>query len=195
MAILDLSVLGDVSELSAEDLFARISETDFEDVVAKSQYDAEINKYAKLKKSFDKTASELTAFKKKANQLESGESEEIKALKARLETVEKDKMTADFTAQYLGMGFEEEDASAMASAQVAGDNETFFTKQKEAQAKLLESMKQKHMEKTPKPNGALGATGGITKEQFIKMSYSERTELRKTNPDEYTRLQGEIQNG
>lgn len=181
--------------MSAEDKLKALESLDIED---------NSSEYNKLKEAFNKTSSEVADYKKKLKakeeELNSKLSEDERKEKERkeaeaereklLENLLKEKSVAEHKANFLRVGYDEETATASASALVDGDFKTVFDnlgqfiseRDKKAQVKALDS--------TPRPQSG-GGTPEVTKEQFDKMSITERTKLYETNKELYDSLKGE----
>lgn len=154
----------------------------------------------KLKEAFNKTSSEVADYKKKLKakeeELNSKLSEDERKEKERkeaeaekdalLQSLLKDKSIAEHKANFLKVGYDEEMATASASALTDGDFKTVFDnlgkfisdRDKKAQVKALDS--------TPRPQA--GSVTEVTQEQFNKMSIAERTKLYETNKELYDSL-------
>lgn len=155
----------------------------------------------KLKEAFNKTSSEVADYKKKLKakeeELNSKLSEDERKEKERkeaeaekdalLQSLLKDKSIAEHKANFLKVGYDEEMATASASALTDGDFKTVFDnlgkfisdRDKKAQVKALDS--------TPRPQAG-GVTPEVTREQFDKMSIAERTKLYEKNKELYESL-------
>ena len=153
--------------------------------------------YQKLKESFNKTSSEVADYKKKLKakeeelnaKLSDDERKEKERMEkeaekdALLQNLLKEKSVAEHKANFLKVGYDEELANASASALVDGDFNKVFDnlgkfiseRDKQTQVKLLNS--------TPRPTP--GSVSEVTKEQFDKMSITERTKLYETNKELY----------
>ena len=148
------------------------------------------------KEVFDKTASELTDYKKQLREKMSAD--EIKA-KEDAEKQEKLQMEYDALvrkvslsenkAKLLGLGYDDKLATETAEAMLDGKLDKVF----ENQRKHIEAMEKKIREdvlhNTPKPEGG-SSTETMTKEKFRAMSVSERYEFAQKNPDEYKQIYG-----
>lgn len=154
----------------------------------------------KLKEAFNKTSSEVADYKKKLKakeeELNSKLSEDERKEKERkeaeaekdalLQSLLKDKSIAEHKANFLKVGYDEEMATASASALTDGDFKTVFDnlgkfisdRDKKAQVKALDS--------TPRPQA--GSVTEVTQEQFDNMSIAERTKLYNTNKELYDSL-------
>lgn len=124
--------------------------------------------------------------------------------KARYEAEKKDARIAELEAQVNRQGLERE-ATKMLSEQGIPVTEailTFVVREdaettKEAVTALSEmveeaaTLKAKELLKGKTPRRAEASTdGGITKEQFNRMSYTQKNELYHTNPELYAQLKG-----
>ena len=151
----------------------------------------------KMKEAFNKASSEASEYKKQLREKQS-EAEKLEAERKEKETERekllndllKEKAIAEHKANFLKVGYDEELAIASADALTNGDFKTVFDnlgkfvleRDKKAQVKALDS--------TPRPNSGSVAPE-ITKEQFKKMGYAERTKLLETNKELYDSLKGE----
>lgn len=170
----------------------------------KALEELEIEDDNKLKNLLQKANSEASEYKKKLkakeDELNSKLSEDERIEKERkekeaerealLNNLLKEKTVAEHKANFLKTGYDEELASISATALADGDFKTVFDnlgkfiseRDKQAQVRAMDSAK--------RPLGG-SATPEITKEQFDKMSVSERTKLFETNKELYTSLKGE----
>lgn len=182
MAKIDMSQVEGFSEMSAEEKLALYEAFEYDDGSAK--YDA-------LKKSFDKTSSELAEAKK---QLKSKMSED--EVKAKESTEAFEKLQAEHnellgkvrfsetTSQYLALGYDKELAENTAKAFIEGDMATVFANQKVFQDNIKKSVEADILRNTGRPQGGSG-TKSITKAEFDSMGYAERLALKKSNPELY----------
>lgn len=174
--------------LSAEEKLKALEELDIEDD-------------SKLKGLLQKANSEASEYKKKLkakeDELNSKLSEDEKIEKERkekeaerealLENLIKEKAIAEHKANFLQRGYDEDLATSSATALANGDTATLFDnlgkfiseRDKKAKVEALDSMK--------RPLGG-GTTPEVTKEQFNKMSITERTKLFETNKELYDSL-------
>lgn len=161
----------------------------------------EVEDDSKLKKLLNDANSEASTYKKKLKEkeaeLNSKLTEQELAEKERAEKeAEKDallnqllreKTVAEHKANFLKVGYDEESAVKSATAIADGDFATLFDnlgkfiseRDKKAQVKLMDS--------TPLPTSGSVAPE-ITKEQYNKMSISERTKLYAENQELYEAL-------
>ena len=92
---------------------------------------------AKLKRSFDKTSSDLADYKKKYNatlsekeQADIAKAEAEAAKDLRLAELERENSIHKFTEQFIDLGYDKTSAIAAATAQVDGDVDSLFKLQK-----------------------------------------------------------------
>ena len=161
------------------------------------------DKDTKLKEALNKATAEASEFKKKLKAKEEElnakltddekkerERQEKEAEReALLETLMKEKIVAEHKANFLKVGYDEDTATKSATALADGDfNSVFdnlgkFISERDKQAKV------KGMDGAKRPLG--GSTPEITKEQFDKMSLTERNKLYAENKELYESLKGE----
>ena len=148
------------------------------------------------KATFDKTASDLAAAKKRERDRMSEEeakaakaAEEHEALMARVKELEHEKAVSTYVAAYAAMGYEEKLAKAAAEALANGDMESVFKNQKLHLEAREKNLRAEILKATPTPSAGAPTTG-ITKEAFDAMSYKERAALFNDNPELYKQLNG-----
>lgn len=150
---------------------------------------------AKLKRAQEKASSEAAEYKKKW-QASLSEQEKASMEKAEAEAKRQEEWNAivrenkinKVEKSYLAMGWNADEASRMAIAEVDDDfdgkvkiqREVDARKKKEYEAEIFKTI----------PNVNIGGSSGktYTKEQFDAMSPVELTKLRRENPAEYDRL-------
>ena len=133
-----------------------------------------------------KLQEKMTADEKKAQE----EEENRKQMQEELTTLRKEKTVAGYKASYLAMGYDEALAEATATAMAEGNMTQVFANQKAFQEAHDKAVLAGAVKTTPTPPaGSTGSATG-TAEQFAKMGYSERVELRKTQPELYETLMG-----
>ena len=126
---------------------------------------------------YDKTASELADAKKqvKAKMTEdeaakAKEAEERQKLQEDYNALLKKSTIADYTANYLAMGYEEKLARSTAEALFDGDMEKVFANQKLHQEAQTKAIRAEVMKDTPGPSGA----GGGGEQKSAAQSVAER---------------------
>ena len=145
---------------------------------------------------FDKTASELTDFKKQLRERMTTEeikakedAEKFEALVKERDELLREKTIAGHKAKYLALGYEEKLASDTAEALANGDLEKVFENQKKHNESVEKKIRADVLKGTPKPEGGNGSEI-ITKEIFSKMSIAEQYKYSVEHPEEYKKLYG-----
>ena len=148
------------------------------------------------KATFDKTASELAAAKKRERERmtedeakAAKEAEERAALEARVKELEHERSVSGYMAAYAAMGYDEKLAAATAEALATGDTKTVFENQKAFLAAREKALRAEILKATPAPDAG-APTAGVTKEAFDAMGYKERAKLFNENPELYNQLNG-----
>ena len=149
---------------------------------AEEQLQALMIENAKLKRSFDKAASEASDYKKKYNatlteqeKASMEKAEEQARRDERLAELEREVSVHRFTEQFLDLGYDKDSATAAATAQVDNDVETLFKLQKKIiDEKVL--AKEQEMYKSI-PRAKTGVYASMTKEQI--MDIQDREERRQ----------------
>ena len=143
------------------------------------------------KATFDKTASELAAAKKRERERMTEEeakaakvAEEQAALMAELETLRHEKLVGSYVTSYLAMGYDEKLAKTTAEAMAKGDTETVFKNQKLHLENREKALKAELLKQTPPPAAGSPDTA-MKKEEFAKLSLAEKQEFAIKNPDIY----------
>ena len=148
------------------------------------------------KSTFDKTASELAAAKKSLKEKMTedeakavAEAEEKARLIARVEQLEHEKAVTGYTASYLAMGYDEKLAKSSAEALAKGDNETLFKNQKIHADAREKALRAEILKETPAPPAGK-PDGGMSKEDFKKLSLADKVKFAQENPDAYNEFYG-----
>ena len=141
--------------MSAEDKVKALLNADIPENVDMSQFVS--------KATADKYASEAADWKKKYNskltddeQKKAAEEAEKKELEDKYTELLKKTTITEFKSKYLGMGYAEKDAQAMAEAQYSGDSSKMFELMTAHAATMKEQIKNDLLKDTPKPEGAGG---------------------------------------
>ena len=150
---------------------------------------------AKLKRAQEKASSEAAEYKKKW-QASLSEQEKASMEKAEAEAKRQEEWNAivrenkinKVEKTYLAMGWNADEASRMAIAEVDDDFDGKVKIQKEVDARKKKEYEAEIFKSIPNVNigGSSGKT--YTKEQFDAMSPVELTKLKRENPAEYDRL-------
>lgn len=152
---------------------------------------------SKLKTQLSKANTEAAELKRKLQEKmteeekrKQQEEEERQKMAEELESLRKEKTIASYKASYLSMGYDEATAEASAKAMADGDMTTVFANQKAFQEAHDKAVLAGAVKTTPTPPAGTPGSATVTAEQFAKMGYSERAELRKTQPETYEALMG-----
>lgn len=148
------------------------------------------------KEVFDKTASELTDYKKQLREKMSADE-----IKAKEDAERQEKLQSDYDAlvrkvalsenkaKLLGLGYEDKLASDTAEAMLDGNLEKVFAYQKKHLEAVEKKIREDVLHNTPKPEGG-SSSNTMTKEKFRAMSANERYEFSQKNPEEYKQIYG-----
>lgn len=147
----------------------------------------------KLKNAQSSASADAAKWKKEARdkmdaqaRAEAETKELIDQLRADNERMKKEQEVALRTAAFTGEGFDT--ATAAKAAEAWGtDHSAFMDAFKEFLAAHDKALQADALRSTPRP-GASGASPAVTKEQFEKMTYSERVKLYDEQPDLYHEL-------
>ena len=185
MAKIDVSKIEGYAEMTPEEKVAALEAHEYDDL------SAEVEKY---KNAASKANSEAADWRKKHNALLSEEEqkkqateEELTALRAKVEAMEKEKLIATHKAEFIAMGYDESLAEASAKALVDGDTAKVFANQKKFLEAHDKSIKAELLGDTPKPPAG-GEGSGMTLEKFRKLSPQERHDFSVNHPEEYKEL-------
>ena len=172
------------------------SMTPEEKLAALEAYDPEKDGFVS-KATFDTTASDLAATKKKLREKQSDEeakaqkdAEERAALIARVEELEREKAVSGYVSAYMGMGYDEKLARSSAEALAKGDTATVFANQKNYIESREKALRAELLKQTPPPAPGAGTDGGMTKEKFAGLTLAEKAKFANENPDQYKEFYG-----
>ena len=137
---------------------------------------------AKMKRAFDKAASEAADYKKKYNATLSEQerasqekAEEQARRDERLAELERENSIHKFTESFLDLGYDKETAVKAATAQVDGDVDTLFTLQKKVIDEKVLAKEQELIKDIPRAK--TGVYASMTPEQI--MAIPDREERRR----------------
>lgn len=149
------------------------------------------------KKHFDKAASELADYKR---QLKAKMSEdEIKEAERKAEQEARDAELAEYKnkvavtdaeKRFLALGYDATLASETAQAFVSSDMDTVFKNQAAFVESREKAIKAELLEQMPTPPAGGDGTKTVTKEDYGKMTYMEKLELKQNYPDTYKEIIG-----
>lgn len=180
MAKIDVTTIAGYEEMSVEDKLKALESF---------EYDDGSSAIKKLKESVSNASSQAAEWKRKHNDLLSEEEkakqsrdEEFAMMKAKLESLEKEKTIATYTAKFAELGYDGELASDTASAMADGDIERVLTNQKKYNELYEKQIKANLLKATPTPQTGVGDKK-ITREQFDKMDYQEMMAFKQDDPE------------
>lgn len=167
MANIDTSTIEGFDALTPEQKVEALLKLDIPGKVDLTQYvpKATADKYsseaAALKKQLQgKMTEEEAAAAERAAEL-NGLKEQMAALQADNEKLQRERTEASYKAKYLAMpGFDEKLAEDTAKAMAAGDMDKVFSNQQKASAEHEKQIKAEMVKGDPKPGGAGGGEGG-----------------------------------
>ena len=181
---IDLTKIEGYENMTAEEKIAALEgfdvQQDYTGYVRKDLLDKANSEAADYKRQLRAAMSE--AEKKAAD-----DEEARKAMEERLKQLETEKEYADRKAQFIGVGFTEEQASNAAKAMVEGDMNKVFEIQKSVYDGMKASIKAEILRGTPKPPPGDGKKD-ITKEEFSGLSLDEKQAMYVNDPDKYKNL-------
>ena len=194
---IDTNLFENFENLTADELREKIKNLDLE--VPDSE------EVSKLKNLLNKASGEASNYKKQLREKEEADrakmSEEEKekadreaADRAKDELIAKlqrEQAVTTYTAKLIGLGMKEDEAKKTAQNMPNGLDDTFFSAMSKYKDDMERNIRADITKNTPRPDKSGDDNKGITKEDFNKMSYKERVELKNSNPTEYEALKGE----
>ena len=145
---------------------------------------------------FDKTASELTEYKKQLREKMSADE-----IKAKEDAEKQEKLQSDYDAllrkvnlsenkaKLLALGYEDKLASDTAEAMIEGNLDKVFANQKKHLESVEKKIREDVLHNTPKPEGG-NSSNAMTKEKFREMSANDRYKYSQEHPEEYKQIYG-----
>lgn len=187
MAKIDISRIEGYSDMTAEEKLAaleafEIPDPDYTGYVKKDVFDKASSELAGYKKQLREKMTEEEAAKAKA-------AEDMEIVMRELESLRTEKAVSEFTAQFLAIGYEEELAKSTATALQKGDMSVMFKNHAKFVADREKALKAELLKATPTPPPGVGETG-VSKEDFSKMSLTEKAKFAAENPDQYKEFYG-----
>lgn len=158
------------------------------------------SEYTNLKNNISKLTSECKEWKTKyQSTLDAGElakqqaEEDRKTMLEELNTLKRDKNIADLKSQFLGIGYSEELASDTAIATLDGDTAKVLANQKKFADELVANTKKDLIKDNPKPQGTsnTSGSGAMTREAFMKLSPSQKSDFIANHREEYNEIYSE----
>ena len=187
MAKIDTNKIEGYAEMSAEEKLAAlesyvIPDPDYSGYVKKDVADKYASEAAGYKKQLRERMSEDEAAKAKA-------AEDMATVMAELETLRADKAIGEYTTQFMAIGYDEAMAKSTAAAIHKGDMAVMFKNHAKFVAEREKALKAELLKSTPTPPPGPGSTG-MTKEDFRKLTLSEKAKFAAENPDKYNEFYG-----
>ena len=187
MAKIDTSKITGYDSMTAEEKLAaleamELDEPDYTGWVKKDVFDKASSEIAGYKKQLRERMTEEEAAKAKA-------AEDMAAVMAELETLRADKTISEYTTQFMGIGYDEALAKATATALQKGDVTTMFKNHAKFVVDREKALKAEFLKDTPTPPAGEGSKG-MTKEEFSKLSLTEKSKFAAENPERYKEFYG-----
>ena len=153
--------------------------------------------YAKLKRAFDKTSSELAetkkALKERLTEQEIASQEKAEAEAKRAEEFEyykrKDKIHETEKA-YLKLGYTADEAERIATAEADNDFDSKTKIMAEVDARKQKELEQKFFAERPDIKAGSGSDV-LTQEKFNQMNLIEKSQLLESDPETYKKFTGQ----
>ncbi len=187
MAKIDFSKIEGYESMSAEEKLAALEalelpDPDYSGYVKKDVADKYASEAASFKKQLRERMSEEEAAKAKA-------AEDMANVMQELETLRADKAVGEYTAQFMGIGYDEALARSTATALQKGDMSVMFKNHAKFVADREKALKAELLRSTPTPPAGNGDKG-TSKEMFQKMTLAEKQKFATENPDAYKEFYG-----
>lgn len=187
MAKIDLTKIEGYESMTAEEKLAaleamEIPEPDLSGFVRKDVADKYASEAANFKKQLRERMSEDEAKQVQA-------AEQMAAITAELEALRAEKTISEYTAQFMGIGYDEALAKSTAAALQKGDMTTMFKNHSKFVVDQAKAMKAELLKNTPTPPAGEG-NRGVTKEDFSKMNLAEKAKFASENPEAYKEFYG-----
>jgi hypothetical protein len=183
MAKIDISKIEGYETMTVEEKLAALEAMELPDV-------------DKMKSALDKATSEAAGYKKQLRDrmsedeaAKAKDAEERAAIMAELETLKAEKAISEYTAQFMGIGYDEALAKATAQAVQKGDMTAMFKNHAKFVAEREKALKAELLKNTPAPPAGDGDKGP-SKEAFQKMTLAEKQIFAKEHPDAYKEFYG-----
>lgn len=185
MAKIDTTKIAGYAEMTAEEKLAALEaldmpEPDYTGYVKKDLLDKATSEAAQYKKSLREKMTEDEAAKAKA-------AEDMASIMAELDTLRAEKSISEYTAQFMGIGYDEELAKSTATALQKGDMAAMFKNHAKFVSEKEKSLKAELLKGTPTPPAGEGSKG-MTREDFSKLSLAEKAKFAAENPDRYNEI-------
>lgn len=155
---------------------------DMSQFVAKSVFDKKASEAADLGRQLKARMSEEELSKAKA-------AEDMATVMAELEELRTEKAVSEYTTQFMSIGYDEKLAKSTAAALQRGEMTVLFANHAKFVAEREKALKAELLRDTPTPPAGDG-NKGVSKEDFRKMTLSEKTKFAAENPEKYKEFYG-----
>ena len=187
MAKIDISKIEGYEAMTPEEKLAALE--------AFEMPDPDYTGYVK-KELLEKANSEAAGYKKQLREKMSQEEQEkvqqaeaLAAMQTELEALRTEKAVSEYTAQFLGIGYDEALAKSTAMALQKGDMQTMFKNHAKFTADREKALKAELLKSTPTPPAGDGEKAK-TRDDFKNMSLAEKQKFATENPEQYKQIFG-----
>lgn len=153
--------------------------------VEKERTKAELDKALKKVGELTKTVRQSKTAQELEDEAEKERQAQLDAEFKRLQEFEKKTLAKE---RYLMQGMAVEMAEKAAKAEVEGDMEALTTIQKQHTDAIIKAKEMEWKKSRPPVNAGIDGEFSVTKEQFEKMGYQKRVELKNKNPELYKKF-------
>ena len=165
MAKIDISAIEGYEEMTAEEKLAaleayEVPEPDFTGFVKKELLDKASSEAANFKRQLRERMTEEEAAKAKA-------AEDMASMQEELAQLRREKIVQEYTAQFLGLGYDKDLAHETAEALEKGDMHTVFLNQTLFSQNREKALKAELLKDTPKPPAGNGGPSAAEYQQKI----------------------------
>ena len=165
MAKIDFSAIEGYEEMSAEEKLAALEayelpDPDYTGFVKKELLDKASSEAANFKRQLREKMTEEEAAKAKA-------AEDMASMQEELAQLRREKVIQEYTAQFLGLGYDKDLAHETAEALEKGDMHTVFLNQTQFTQTREKALKAELLKDTPKPPAGKGGSSAAEYQQKI----------------------------
>ena len=185
---IDTSKIEGYEELTAEEKVQALEQFEMEE---------DAKELEKAKKNIARANGEAADWKRKYKALEEQSAGEktasetaLEQLQAEVKQLQKEKKESEHKANFLSLGYEEDLAREAAKALIDGDMPAFFECQKKHNINFKKNIEKEAVMNmsTPKGGGQANNYAKLTKEEFKAMTYAERSQLKREQPDLFNKF-------
>lgn len=175
------------ADMTAEEKLKALEDLELEDNAA------ELERY---KKAVSKASSEAAEWKRKHNSLLSEEeqrkqeqADSLAQMQTELEQLRKEKLVSEYTAKFIGQGYEEALAKESANYLSEGNMEKVFANNQKFLESFAQKLKGELLKDTPRPPAGDGtAANKMTLKKLKTLSDAEYAAFAAEHPEEYKAL-------